>query len=99
MRSKKWYLCIGKDEVVVRPYKLKKVVTSVTQKEVAEATGGYGNEWHQVDFPVLPTNQYRAVLDYFLYVRKLVYITPSDECRLTDKGLDLYWSNHTKEVA
>lgn len=88
--QKKWYLGIIRGLICVRPYPIKRIVATVTEKEVADKV--YGGD----HMPLLEVNKYGVVWDYFQYYADLVYTNPSGVDCLTNKGLELYWRKHNK---
>lgn len=94
--NKRWYLVKLRDEIGVRPYKTKHVITSTTQQEIVKATLANCEDVTDTEFPALPYNQYRIVLEYFIYNLQLAYINASDKVCLMDKGLEVYWKNKHK---
>lgn len=86
---KKWYLCVSRGEIVVRPWKLKNIVAEVTEQEVIK---GYALD----EMPVLTVNQYNLVWDYF-YNMGYTYTDDSGVDHLTNKGLNAYWNRKARE--
>lgn len=80
----KLYLSIIRGEVQVRPHKTKYIIYEFDSADVLAYTG--------IKKFYLQINLIIASVSWLINEKGLVYFDNTDKLRLTDKGLDMYWS-------